>query len=313
VQRSEGVEHVAPPPPGTLRWVDLRAQDAEHLELLRSRFEFHPLAIEDCAHYDQRPKVEEYRDHLFLVTQGFVCPGETVRELVFEELHAFLGERYLVTVHLTEIHALEQVWKRLGDEPRLFARGVDFAYYLVVDGIVDENFPILDRVADELDELEDSILAGSKPEDLQRIFELKRHLVTMRKVLSPQRDVMGLLAKRGDERIGERTQVYLRDVHDHLLRINESIDANRDLLANTLEAYLSTVNQRTNEIMKYLTVMSAVFLPLSFVVGFFGQNFHNLPFLDEWVRSDALMWFMIVICLMVPAGMLGWFRHKRWL
>jgi magnesium transporter len=313
VQQFEGPERVEPPPAGTLRWIDLRAQDAEHLELLRSRFDFHPLAIEDCAHYDQRPKVEEYRDHLFLVTQGFFCPGETVRELELEELHAFLGQRYLVTVHLTEIHALEQVWRRLSGEPRLFERGVDFAYYLVVDGIVDENFPILDRVADELDELEDSILAGSKPEDLQRIFELKRHLVTMRKVLSPQRDVMGLLSKRGDERIGERTAVYLRDVHDHLLRINESIDANRDLLANTLEAYLSTVSQRTNEIMKYLTVMSAVFLPLSFVVGFFGQNFDNLPFLDEWVHSDALMWLMIAICVMVPTGMLGWFRHKRWL
>ena len=135
----------------------------------------------------------------------------------------------------------------------------------------------------------------------------------MRKVLSPQRDVLGLLSKRGDPRIAERTALYLRDVYDHLVRINESIEANRDLLGNALDAYLSAVGQRTNEIMKYLTIMSAVFLPLSFVVGFFGQNFDNLPFLKDWVHSDRLMWAMIATCLALPLGMLAWFRHKRWL
>ena len=309
----EGTERVAPPPPGTLRWIDLRAQDAPQLELLRTRFDFHPLAIEDCGHLDQRPKMEEYRDHVFLVTQGFACDGDRVRELELQELHAFLGERFLVTVHLGDIAALEKVWVRLTGEPKLLERGVDFAYYLVVDRIVDDNFPILDRIADELDELEDSVLASPRRQDLHRIFELKRHLVSMRKVLSPQRDVQGLLSKRGDPRIGERTAIYLRDVYDHLVRINESIEANRDLLGNALDAYLSAVGQRTNEIMKYLTVMSAVFLPLAFVVGFFGQNFDSLPLLKGWVHSDALMWAMIFICLTLPVGMLAWFKHRDWL
>jgi magnesium transporter len=148
---------------------------------------------------------------------------------------------------------------------------------------------------------------------LQRIFEIKHHLVTMRKVLSPQRDVLGLLSRRGDGRIGERTAVYLRDVYDHLVRINESIEASRDLLGNALEAYLSAVSQRTNEIMKYLTIMSAVFLPLAFVVGFFGQNFENLPLLKDWQGSDALMWGMIAACVAVPSAMLAWFKGKDWL
>jgi magnesium transporter len=313
VELFDGAERAAPPPPGILRWIDLREQDASQLELLRTRFDFHPLAIEDCAHRDQRPKMEEYGDHLFLVTQGFACPGVKVRDLELQELHAFLGERYLVTVHEAAIAALEEVWGRLAGDPALLGRGVDFAYYLVLDGIVDDNFPILDRVADELDEIEDSVLASPRHDDLQRIFELKRHLVSMRKVLSPQRDVQGLLSKRGDPRVSERTALYLRDVYDHLMRLNESIEANRDLLGNALDAYLSAVGLRTNEIMKYLTVMSAVFLPLSFVVGFFGQNFDNLPFLREWVHSDRLMWSMIIICLMLPAGMVAWFRHKRWL
>jgi magnesium transporter len=313
VELLEGSARVAPPPPGILRWIDLRAQDAPQLELLRTRFDFHPLAIEDCAHQDHRPKMEEYRDHLFLVTQGFSCRGERVNELELEELHAFLGERYLVTVHQPEIAALQDVWTRIAGDPSLLARGVDFAYYLVVDGIVDDNFPLLDRIADELDDLEDSVLHSPRREDLQRIFELKRHLVMMRKVLSPQRDVQGLLSRRGDPRVSERTALYLRDVYDHLMRINESIEANRDLLANALDAYLSAVGQRTNEIVKYLTVMSAVFLPLSFVVGFFGQNFDNLPFAKTWVRSDALMWTMIVVCVVLPAVMLAWFKSKDWL
>jgi len=309
----EGTERVEPPAPGELRWIDLEAQDPPQLEVLRERFDLHPLATEDCAHLDQRPKLEEYRDHLFLVTQGFACPDERVRTLELHELHCFLGERYLVTVHQGHIAALEKVWRRLAGEPRLLARGADFVYYLLADGMVDDVFPIMDRIADELEELEDSVLAAPRRQDLQRIFELKRHLVTMRKVLSPQRDVLGLLAKRGDPRVSERTTVYIRDVYDHLVRINESIEANRDLIGNSLDAYLSAVGQRTSEIMKYLTIMSAVFLPLSFVVGFFGQNFEDLPFVRGWVRSDELMWTMVGLCAAVPLVMLAWFKRKRWL
>ena len=313
VELSEGTERVAPPPPDVLRWADLQGQDAAQLELLRDRFDLHPLAIEDCGHLDQRPKMEEYRDHVFLVTQGFSAKGDKVRELELQELHAFLGERFLVTVHERGVAALEEVWARAAAEPRVLGRGVDFVYYLVADGIVDDNFPILDRVADELDELEDSVLALPRVEDLHRIFELKRHLVTMRKVLSPQRDVFGLIAKRGDPRISEKTAIYLRDVYDHLVRINESIEGNRDLLGNALDAYLSAVGQRTNEIMKHLTIMSAVFLPLAFVVGFFGQNFVDLPFVEDWMHSDRLMWAMISVCVATPVGMLAWFKHKDWI
>ena len=310
---SEGTDRVAPPPPDVLRWIDLRDQDAAQLELLRDRFELHPLALEDCAHLDQRPKMEEYLDHVFLVTQGFSARGEKVRELELQELHAFLGERHLITVHAEDVAALEEVWTRVAGEPRLLGRGVDFVYYLVADGIVDDNFPILDRIADELDELEDAVLAQPRVEDLHRIFALKRHLVAMRKVLSPQRDVFGLIARRGDPRISERTAFYLRDVYDHLVRINESIEGNRDLLGNALDAYLSAVGQRTNEIMKSLTLLSAIFLPLAFVVGFFGQNFQDLPFLPDWVHSDRLMWGMIAICLATPVAMLAWFKGKGWL
>jgi magnesium transporter len=309
----EGSDHVGPPPEGTVRWIDLQAQDAAQLELLRERFDFHPLPIEDCAHLDQRPKLEEYRDCLFVVTQGFVCVGSPVEELVMHEMHSFLGARFLVTVHATAVPSFDKVWKRAAGDPALLERGADFICYLVTDGIVDECFPILDVIADELEALEDAVMTRPQRSDLARIFELKHHLVAMRRVLSPQRDVLAMLSKRGDKWISERSAIYFRNVYDHLSRINESIEAHRDLLGNALEAYLGAVAQRTNEIMKALTIMSAVFLPLAFVVGFFGQNFDNFPGLRGWIHSDGLMWAMIAMCVSIPVTLIVWFRRKGWL
>jgi len=308
----DGTEHVGPPPDGTLRWIDLQNQDDAQLELLRERFDFHPLPIEDCSHLDQRPKLEEYRDCLFLVTQGFLDPGKKLCEPTMHEMHMFLGNSYLVTVHTGPVPSFDRAWKRAAGDPALLGRGVDFICYLITDGIVDECFPILDTIAEELESLEDAVMTRPSRSDLQRIFELKHVLVAMRKVLSPQRDVLAMLAKRGDARVSERAAVYFRDVYDHLSRINESIEANRDLLGNALDAYLSAVAQRTNEIMKALTIMSAVFLPLSFVVGFFGQNFDDLPGLKGWMHHDSLMWVMVVICLAVPIALVVWFRRKGW-
>jgi len=295
------------PPEGAFCWIDLTSPDEATLNTLGERFGFHPLALEDCLHADQRPKAEEYGDHLFLVTQSFQCPSDDLSELRWHELHAFLGLSYLVTVHEAPIPGLEQIWRRVATDPAALGKGLDFLYYLVVDKLVDDNFPILDRIADELEEIEDAVLAHPRPESLSRIFGLKQKLVTMRKVLSPQRDVVGMLAKRGDARISERTSLYFRDAYDHLARTVESIEANRDLLGNALDAYLSSSSQRTNEIMKALAILSAVFMPLTFITGFFGQNFEHLPF-----GSDALMWAMLVSMIALPSALLAWFKSRKW-
>jgi magnesium transporter len=323
LQVRDQVEVVAPPAEGTLRWIDLQgdASEGQGLERLRAEFAFHPLAIEDCRVFDQRPKLEEYRDHLFLVTQSFASPDAPTSgatsvsscDLRLYELHAFLGKDYLVTVHTGEIPAVEQVRERVIGNSSLLERGVDFVYYLIASRLVEANFPILDAITDELEEVEDRVLSTPDRRDLGRIFELKRRLVLMRKVLSPQRDTMVMLARRGDPRVSERSSLYFRDVHDSLVRLNESIEANRDLLGNALDAYLSSVSNRTNEIMKYLTLLSAVFLPLAFIVGFFGQNFEDLPGTPHWMSSDALMHVMIGLCLATPVTMYLWFRLRRWI
>lgn len=306
-------EALAPPDEGTTRWVDVSGEDATILAQLRERFDFHPLAIEDCMQFDQRPKLEEYRDHLFLVTQSFTSPGGRIDTLGLHELHAFLGKDYLVTVHAEPMTALEDVWKRVTSNRATLERGADFVYYLIASRMVEANAPILDGIVEELEDIEDRVLNQPQKTDLARIFELKRHLVIMRKVLSPQRDTMAMLARRGDPRVSERTALYFRDVHDQLVRLNESIEANRDLLGNALDAYLSSASNRTNEIMKHLTLLSAVFLPLAFIVGFFGQNFNDLPWFPGWVDSDALMHVMLALCVATPIVMVSWFRYRRWL
>jgi magnesium transporter len=307
VEWVEGPARAEKPPAGTIRWIDLEAQDDAALAMLGERFGLHPLALEDCLHLDQRPKLEEYGDYLFVVIHCFHCPKQDATEVELHEIHAFLGDGWLITAHAAPDSALEDVWKRLAGDAVLGRKGADFIYYLIADTVVDANFPILDLLADELEELEDRVVQHPRSEELQHIFSLKRTLVHMRRVLSPERDVFAILAKRGDPRIGEKTSLYFRDVYDHLVRIYESIDTGRDLLGNALDAYLSMVANRTNEIMKRLTVLSAVFMPLAFVTGFFGQNFAHLPF-----GSDALMYTMIAACVAIPAGMVFWFYRSGW-
>jgi magnesium transporter len=303
---SDSPDLLAPPPSGRARWIDVKEQGEAEMKLLGERFRFHPLTLEDCLHFDQRPKVEEYDDYLFIVLHTFACPADTC-DAEAEEVHVFLGSNYLVTVHTSDIGPIDAVWKRAASDASLATRGADFLLYLVSDAIVDANFPVLDRINEALEGIEDSVLERHDPADLTQIFELKRTLVLMRKVLSPERDVFAVLAKRGDPRISEKTALYIRDVYDHLVRIYESIDTGRDLLGNALDAYLSMASNRTNEIMKRLTLLSAVFLPLTFITGFFGQNFEHLPF-----HSDALMYSMLATCVVIPTAMVVLFKRSGW-
>lgn len=308
-----GEEGVAPPAAGTVRWIELTDPTEADLNLLRERFNFHPLALEDCSHLDQRPKLEEFRDHLFVVTQGVKCAATPPHALDLLELHAFLGNNYLVTVHSTLIPSLDATWERCKHGPSPLARGADFVYYLLADALTDLGFPVLDTISDELADIEVELINNPKQRSLERIFELRRRLATMRKLMAPQRETLTLLARHEHTQISERTALYLRDVADHLTRLNESIEMSRDLLNAAIEAYVSSASMRTNDIMKSLTLLSAVYLPLTFVVGFFGQNFENLPGLPHWTESGNLALVMVVFCMITPPAMFFWFKAKNWL
>lgn len=300
---------VGPPPSGGLRWIDVSDQDAEHVALLGERFGFHPLALEDLLNLNQRAKLDEYRDHRFLVMHGFSIDLEQDCELQKIELHLFIGPGYLITVHTETVPGLDSVWRRVEIEPELASRGSDFLCYLVTDALVDSFFPLVNDIANRVDEIEDVVLSGGGQQELPSIFALKRTLVALRNLLGPQRDVFALLARHSSsDTNGDRTSVYFRDVYDHLIRIHESIEATRDLLGNALDAYLWAASQRTNDIMKRLTLVSVVFMPLTFITGFFGQNFEMLPF-----GSHGMMWFMLAACVVVPIAMVAFFKQRDWL
>jgi magnesium transporter len=287
-------------------WVDVEAPTPQELALLAPRFGLHRLEIEDCLHLDQRPKVEEYPGHVFIVVQGFTCEKD-VTALTMHELHLFVSDTSLLTVHALPSPAIDQVRTRIAAEPeQTFGRGFDFLAYLLADALVDQSFPLLDAFNDELDQLESSIFEGPEPEQLQRIWTLKRSLMQLRRVLSPQRDTMSLLSRRGLPHIQDRTTLYFRDVHDHLIRVYEQLEASRDVLAAAMEAYLSVMANRTNDVSKQLTIIATVFLPLSFITGFFGQNFDQL--------SDPFyFWIMIASMVVVPTTLVLWFRSQRWM
>lgn len=289
------------------RWVDVLHPTEEEMKRLGDRYGLHKLAIEDCLHLDQRPKLEEYPNHQFIVLQGFTSEAKDVCELTLHEHHFFLGPDWLISVHELRFEGLDAVRQRVQREPQAtLERGVDFLLYLLADALMDRNFPILDKFNDELEDLESAVFENPQPEHLQRIFELKRALVTVRRVLSPQRDVLSFLTRRGIPNVGERTALYFRDVYDHLVRLHEQIDAVRDLLGNVMDGYLSMIANRTNDITKQLTIFSTIFLPLSFITGFFGQNF-------EFLSHRGFFWLMMASVVGLPVGLVFWFKTKQWI
>jgi magnesium transporter len=299
---------IALPPPGQKCWIDLCDFEAPDLELLRQQFQFHPLEIEDCATPDHRAKAEEYGDHLFVIMQALALQTANGEELQAAQVAAFLGERYLVTVHRKPIQQLETVWRRALSEEDMRAQGVDFFLYLIVDAVIDDAFPIIDAISDRLEGIEAEILDRVEQSQLVRLLDLRRQLIEIRRLLAPHRDMVAMLVRRGDPRISEKTALYFRDVYDHVIRAYEEIDTERDLLGNAMEAYISMMENRTNNIMKQLTIFASIFLPLTFLTGFFGQNFTMMPF-----ASGALYRAMLTVCAAVPIGMLLWFRRRNWL
>ena len=288
--------------------MDVVSPSPEELGVLRERFDLHPVAIDACLHVDQRPKLEEYREQLFVVLHRLVIPDGQGEALSSVELHCFLGQGYLITIQDAELAEVRAVRERLLAESNLLERSLVYAYYLICERLSHSNFDALDLLFDTVESIEESVLKQDDADVLPKLFLAKRRLGSARRLIVPQREVMSLLLESGTPFVDERARPYFRRVLDMLMRMSEAIDTQREILSNVLEAHLSIVSNRTNDIMKSLTLLSAIFLPLSFVTGFFGQNFSHLPF-----DNVALMWAGLSLCLALPVGMLIWFKSRKWL
>jgi magnesium transporter len=305
---AEGDVAVQPPAEGERLWVDVCQPSETELQLLRERFDLHPVAIDSCLRVDQRPKLEEYRGQLFVVLHKLLVPASSDEPLVSSELHAFLGHDYLITIQDVELPEVASVRERLLVEPTLRARSLPHTYYLICERLAHANFDALDVLFEAVEGIEDSVLKQADDDALPELFAAKRRLAAARRLIVPQREVASLLLESGTPFVDERTRPYFRRVLDVLMRMAEAIDTQREILSNVLDAHLSLVSNRTNDIMKSLTLLSAIFLPLSFVTGFFGQNFSHLPF-----DNVALMWAGLGLCALLPIGMLLWFKSRKWL
>ena len=291
-------------------WLDLTAPSSRDIDALQELFGFHPLALEDAVEFGQRPKLDRYGDYVFLVFYGAQEQSSGKGNLL-REVQMFVSGKYLVTLHQEQLPALEEQRSRLQG---VVLHSEQFLLYRVFDALTDSFFPLLAEMDDEIDDLETQVLAGPTGEQLQRLFAMKRELVAMRKVVSPQRD---LFARSIDEIadlpglvLDERD--YFRDVYDHLIRISDLIDSYRDLLSNTTDLYLSTVSNRQNEVMKQLAIVGTIFLPLSFITGFFGMNFGWLVtkgITATWTFFVLGIGSMLATCVLL----VRFFKRKGWM
>ncbi len=289
-------------------WLDLTDPGADEVAALGDVFSFHPLALEDMVKRGQRPKLEDFGDYMFLVYYAAAAGDDG--ELELEEVHAFLSGGYIVTSHLHRCTSLEEARQRFDAQT---PRSEQFVVYRILDGLTDSFFPILERLDERLEELDAEIFARPSSQQLEEITELRRELVTLRRVVTPQRDLLA----RGIDDILEipgleaDSRNYFRDVYDHAIRISDQIDSYRDLLAGSRDAYLSLVSNRLNQITKQLTVVATIFLPLSFIVGFFGQNFRWLVVhVDTAVAFFALGIGSLVLSVI---GLFVWFRRGSYI
>jgi len=290
-------------------WLDIENPGDDDYALLETTFGFHPLTLEDIRHQNQRPKVDEYPGYAFVVL--FTAELEGKRAQVREH-HLYVSPQYLVSVHIEPSDPLNRLRERIKANPDLTRRSLPFLFYLVVDQLVDSLFPVLEQLDDATDELEDRIIDQPDTSALTELSDLKRTVVDLRKVLGAQRDVFQRLTTRAVGDPGDKEMsIFYRDVYDHLVRQYETVDSLRDLLTSAMDVYLSTVSNRLNLRITRLTVFATLFLPLTFITGFFGMNFAWL------VAHIAPGWTFWLLAVGVMAGttalQLLYYRRSGWL
>lgn len=310
-------------------WVDLEnPTEQEEETLLIHFFLFHHLAVEDCQREriepktgDHYPKAEDYHDYLYVIFNPVERPIELSEDLETgdnkyisvqfptRQLNAFLGRKYLVTHHYEVSPAIRYVKELCLKNPMMLQRGPDYLFHNIIDGIVDNYTPVIEYFDTRLDELEASVFEDYQTVTLSKILELKKGIVRLRRITTYQREILNRLSRGEFPLVSAEEMVYYRNVYDHLVRIADLVESYRENVSGLLEAYLSVNSNRMNQVMKVLTVISTIFLPLTFISSIYGMNFHNMPELD-WHYGYYFIWLVIGI---IGFGMMYFFRKKGWL
>jgi magnesium transporter len=290
-------------------WLDLTAPTAEELSFIRERFGLHPLAVEECDHTGVRPKIEEYPDHLYLVLHGMNHnAGEDLLDTV--EFKIFLGKGMLITIHDSPSSSIRGGQERVQRDPKLLSSGgVDRVLHVIVDAIIDHYFPVLEALEAKVQELEHAIFREPQPAQLEEMLGLQRRLLTLHRLIYPQLDILGALSSGRFSSIDPEEVVYFRDVHDHLVRINDRLSLAREMLSGAMQCYLSQSGNRMNAVMKSMALLATIALPASFLTGLFGMNLEHLP----GRGSGETFWWVTGISLLISAGTFAMLKRLRWL
>jgi len=281
-------------------WFEIEDPASPQLDALAKRFTLHPLQIEDCRHRPQRAKYEEHELYLFSVIKQI----HNDTELVFSDIDVFIGKDFFITVTQGHSPLVDRVHRRLEEDG---TDRLDKALYFLIDSLVDEYSPVIDLIAEETSDLEDTVLLDPGPDKLQTIFRLKRKLIEFRRIASSMREVVNAFMRKEHGLIGDDLDPYFRDVYDHLVRVIDLIETYRDLIAGSLDIYLSAVANRTNNVMKVLTIWGTIALPLVIITSFFGMN---LPL--PWENQPHGLWYAVALMAVSTVSVLIFFRKKGW-
>jgi magnesium transporter len=297
-----------------LIWLDMNDNDLPaDRRILEDVFHFHPLAIDDALVETHIPKIDDWSDYLYLALES-LHPDQPLDDINKSlELDVFMGKKYLVTYHTQSIDAIDLVWKNCQRDVRLLQRGSNFLLYQIIDEMANEYMHFIDKLDEHVEDIEDKVMEEADATLLQDIFSIKRSLLNMRRIVAPQREILNKLSRGDFDVVSQKERVYYRDVYDHLVRVQDITENLRDLVSGALDTYLSVVNNRLNDIMKTLTIITTLFMPLSFLTGFFGMNFFEpLGNLRSWTGSPA---FIVVMAVMIglPLGMYLWMRRRDWM
>jgi magnesium transporter len=296
--------------PSSVIWVDMESPTEIDEQVLLDVFQFHPLTVEDCRENRHYPKIEEFEDYLYFIVHGVRADTSPDRFNTIE-LDGFLGQNYVITYHHDMFRSINNVKQQLRTTPMACQRGSAFLLHQILDQVVDFYSPVLDDFDERIDRLEADIFGLKKPnqEILGHIMDLKRSVLRLRRISVKQMDILLRMSRGEFALIPDDMRPFYRDVYDHLVRVVDLAESYRDLISGSLEAYLSVVSNRMNEIMKVLTIFSAIMLPLTFIAGVYGMNFDNMPEL----RSRYGYFTVLGIMLLVAAGMLLFFWRRGWI
>ncbi len=296
----------------SVSWVDVQGLgSADILERLAKVFDLHPLVLEDVVNVPERPKIEDYDDQLLIISR-MVVPKERGCGFYSEQVSLVLGKYYLLTVQEEPEHdCLEGVRSRIEKGKGMIrSSGADYLAYTLLDAIIDGFFPVLELYGDRIEELEEEVIVNPTPKTLQKIYKIRRELLQLRRAIWPQRDAINSLIRDGNDLISDEVRIYLRDCYDHAVQVMDMVETYRELASGLMDVYLSAVSNRMNEVMKFLTVMSSIFIPLTFVAGIYGMNFDTEK--SPWNMPELEWYWGYPLCLAAMAAIAGGLIFVFW-